>query len=150
MADNSPMTLGSFEELVEAARAQPEGQRFLFVFVKAELPGGSSQAETARFEAGRGGALVPVMYADKGRYEVTDFRSLVAEAEHTGETLGQGEMESDWDIVIVGCLGGFGEREPGATETEQALNELRAAIRTGRSLAAFAAFDRDGTPVNFQ
>ncbi|MDN5863664.1 MAG: ribonucleotide reductase subunit alpha [Gammaproteobacteria bacterium] len=149
MTDDSTLTLDSFEALVEAARAQPEGQRFLFVFLKAELPGGSSDAQAERFEAGEGGALVPVMYADKGRYEVSDFNSLVAEAQHTAETLGQDDMDGAWDIVIVGCLGGFGEREPGALETEQALDELRAAIRTGRSLARFAAFDRDGTPVRF-
>ncbi|HET7268654.1 MAG TPA: ribonucleotide reductase subunit alpha [Oleiagrimonas sp.] len=142
--------LDSFDALVQAARMQPEGQRFLMVFVKTELPSAVNGAQVARFEAGMGGALVPVMYVDKGRYEVNGFDALVAEAEQTGKTLGKDNLSSEWDMVIVGCLGGYGGREPTAADAEQPLQNLLQAIRAGRSLMHLAAFDRNGDPVRFQ
>lgn len=142
--------IDSFDALVQAARMQPEGQRFLMVFVKTILPEAVNQAQVARFEAGMGGALVPVMYVDKGRYEVTDFDSLAAEAGQSGKTLGKHDVSSEWDMVIVGCLGGYGGREPTSAEAEQPLQNLLHAIRAGRSLMHLAAFDRKGHPVSFQ
>lgn len=143
------MMLDSFAGLLTAARQQPEGQRLLMVFVRKVLHEGANPAQQARFAAGLGGALVPVLYVDKGVTEVADFAALVAEAEHTGRLLGKGEPD-DWDMVIVGCLGGYGAREPTSTEAEVALNNLLRTIRTGGSLMHLAAFDRDGDPVRFQ
>lgn len=142
--------LDSFDALVQAARMQPEGQRLLMVFVKSVLPDAVNGAQATRFAAGMGGALVPVMYVDKGRYEVNDFESLVDEAGHTGKTLGKNGPSSDWDMLIVGCLGGYGTREPTTAEAEQPLQNLLHAIRTGRSLMHLAAFDRKGIPIRFQ
>jgi hypothetical protein len=57
--------ISSFDDLLCAARAQPEPQRLLFVFADAVLPDDSSPEQRARFEAGQGGALVPLMFVDK-------------------------------------------------------------------------------------
>lgn len=143
------MMLGSFEDLLQAAREQPEGQRLLLVFVKTTLPDGVNQAQKDRYEQGRGGALVPVMYADKELHEIVDFRSLVAEAQRTGQHLGQG-LGHDWDMVIVGCLGGCGERAPTSIEAQLPLDEMLRVIRFGGSLTHLVGFDRDGTPIQFQ
>lgn len=143
------MQLNSFEALHWAARQQSEGQRFLLVFVRKALPEDANRAQTERFEAGMGGALVPVMYADKALHEVDDFASLVAEAERSGKILGKGQG-ADWDMVIVGCLGGYGEREPSSKEAEQPLKDLVRCIRSGGSLMHLIGFDRDGISVNFQ
>lgn len=143
------MMLESFEGLLQAAREQPEGQRFLFVFVRKTLPDGANAAQIQGFEAGHGGALVPVMYVDKGLGELSDFNALVEEAHGTGETLGKDGVDSGWDMMIVGCLGGYGEREPTPEEAEKPLNDLLRTIRTGGSLMHLVAFDREGHPVSF-
>lgn len=50
------MDISSFDDLLHAARAQPEPQRLLFVFAAAELPDDATPAQRARFAAGQGGA----------------------------------------------------------------------------------------------
>ncbi len=142
------MLLDSFDALLQAANEQPEGQRFLLVFVRIDLPGGANPTQVDRFKQGMGGALVPVLYADKGCAEIENFESLVAEAEQTGEHLGKG-MDTHWDMVIVGCLGGYGAREPTSLEAQLPLDDMVRTIRRGGSLMHLAAFDRDGTPVQF-
>lgn len=142
-------TIDSFDALLQAARSQPEGQRFLLVFVRTELPGGSNPEQVKRFEGGRGGSLMPVMYTDKGCGEITSFTALVAEAEGTGKHLGK-NLDAHWDMVIVGCLGGYGAREPTALEAQLPLDEMLRTIRRGGSLMHLAAFDRQGEPVYFQ
>ena len=67
------MRISTFEDLLTAARQQPEPQRLLFVFATAELPEGSSQQEAEAFEAGHGGALVPLMCASKAPEEIESF-----------------------------------------------------------------------------
>ncbi len=59
------MTISSFDDLLQAARAQPEPQRLLFVFAGVELPDDPTANQRQRFEAGQGGALVPLMCVDK-------------------------------------------------------------------------------------
>ncbi len=55
------MEISTFSDLLSAARAQQEPQRLLFVFTAAELADDSTDEERGRFEAGEGGALVPIM-----------------------------------------------------------------------------------------
>lgn len=140
--------LESFEDLVRVAREQPVRQRFLLVFAKAILPGGAKTDQVERFHAGQGGALVPVMYADKAEYELETFDDLLAEARHTVDTLGNG-VETDWDLVIVGCLDGHGTDEPVQREVDAAFHDLLQALRLGKSLGNLIAFDRTGRPVRF-
>lgn len=140
--------LETFEDLIRAAREQPVRQRLLLVFVKAVLPGGANAEQARRFHARQGGALVPVMYVDKAEHELSTFAALVAEAGHTADTLGTG-VETDWDLVVVGCLDGRGAEEPTEREVDAALHDLLRALRLGHSLARFAAFDRAGRPVGF-
>ena len=54
------MNIEHFDDLLRAARGQPQPQCLLLVFVQVELPEDSSEAERADFEAGQGGALVNV------------------------------------------------------------------------------------------
>ena len=65
------MDISSFDDLLQAARMQPEPQRLLFVFAAVELPDDATPAQRARFEAGQGGALVPLMCVDKRPEEIT-------------------------------------------------------------------------------
>ena len=59
------MTISSFDDLLLQARQQAEPQRLLFVFSGAELPDDATAQQRARFEAGAGGALTPLMCVDK-------------------------------------------------------------------------------------
>jgi hypothetical protein len=133
------MSIAGFEDLLHAAREQPEPQRLLFVFADVELPDDSTPEQRARFHAGQGGALVPLMSVDKKPGELDTFAALVEESRQFGR---------DWAIVFVAGLSGRGGRAPTDTETEQSLQRMIEAIKTG-SFGSFMPFDRSGNPVLF-
>lgn len=144
-------TIETFADLVRVTRSQLERQRFLLVFLRAELPEDARADQVERFASRQGGALAPVMYADKGIFELHDFDDLVMDAQRTMDHLGQGQGDDmRWDIVLVGCLVGSTLAEPTEQAVDDALQDILRAVRTGRSLGHLAAFDRDGTPVSFQ
>lgn len=143
-----PRMLESFDDLIRAAREQDVRQRFILVFVRAVLPESPQAHEVAGFRAGQGGALVPVMYVDKGEHELSDFQSLAQEAEHVTQTLVTGG-DSNWDLVIVGALGGTAVDEPPEADVRKAMHGVLEALRTGDSLSHLIAFDREGHPVRF-
>ena len=104
------MNIASFDDLVRAARAQPEPQRLLFVFAKAELPADSTPQQRADFLAGQGGTLMPLMSVDKTPEELGTFAALVEESHPFGR---------DWAVVFVAGLAGRAGRAPTSTEAEQ-------------------------------
>lgn len=116
------MVISGFQDLLDTARKQPDPQRLLFVFVRAELPEGASAEERRIFENGQGGALTPVMYVDKKTDELQSFAELVEESRHTGQA---------WDMVFVGCLSGQGGREPSDDATQKALETMVKSIQGG-------------------
>lgn len=128
------MTITSFADLLDAARAQPQPQRLLFVLATAELPPESTPEQRRQFEAGHGGVLVPLMCADKTPDEISTFADLVAESR---------DMQRDWSVAFVAALDGRNGRAPTSKEAEAALLRMIEAIKAG-SLAAFMAFDRNG------
>ncbi len=131
------MEISSFEELLRAARGQAEPQRLLFVFAGAELPADSTPEEQARYHAGQGGALTPLMSVDKSPGEVESFAGLAEEARQFGK---------DWAIVFVASLSGRGGRAPSSAEAERSLERMIASIKAG-AIGAFIPFDRNGEPV---
>ena len=133
------MEISSFNDLLLAARAQPEPQRLLFVFTAAELSEDSSPEQRRRFEAGEGGALVPVMSVDKAPDDLADFTSLVAEAR---------QFDKPWTVVFVAAMSGRDGVTPLVVDVELALDRMGEAIKTG-NLSAFIPFDRDGHTIQF-
>jgi len=133
------MYISSFDDLLVAAKQQPEPQRLLFVFTRAELPPGSTAAQRERFLAGEGGALVPVMCVDKAPDELLTFADLVQESHQ----FGQGK---EWHIVFAAAASGSGGRELSSEAVEKALQGMVEAIKAD-SLAAFAPFDKQGQAV---
>lgn len=131
------MGIASFDDLLHEARRQPEPQRLLFVFAAAELPADSTAEERARYEAGEGGALTPLMSVDKPPEEVESFAMLEEEARQFGK---------DWAIVFVACLAGRGGRAPSSAEAGRSLEHMIASIKAG-AIGAFIPFDRNGEPV---
>lgn len=108
------MSISSFDELIRVARQQPEPQRLLFVFTTAELPGDSTPEQRARFEAGEGGALTPLMCVDKTLEELGTFSDLVEESR---------QVLQEWAIVFVAALSGKNGRVPQAEGCRSAVEQ---------------------------
>ncbi|MDD5240996.1 MAG: ribonucleotide reductase subunit alpha [Sulfuricella sp.] len=133
------MNISSYEELLEAARQQPEPQRFLFVFTIPELPEGYTEVQIQRFHAGQGGVLTPKVCTDKAQDELGSFADLVEESRQTGQ---------DWKIVFVACLSGRGGVMPTSEEAQKPLKDMEEAINNG-AVSPFLAYDREGNQVQF-
>ena len=133
------MNIASFDDLLGAARAQAEQQRLLFVFASAVLPDDSTPEQRARFDAGLGGALTPLMFVDKAPEELGTFDALVKESRQFGQ---------DWTIVFVAGLSGHDARAPTGKEADQSLQRMIESIKSG-SFGSFIAFDRQGQPMLF-
>ena len=131
------MHISSFQDLLQAARAQPEPQRLLFVFSGIELPDDATPAQRAGFEAGEGGAIVPLMCVDKALTELQSFSALVAESSLLGQ---------DWRMVFVAALVGNAGQVPSSADAEAPLQRMVEAIQRGAH-EAFIPFDRDGVPL---
>ena len=133
------MNISSFDDLLRAAREQSEPQRLLFVFANAELPDDSTPEQRARFEAGQGGALTPLMSVDKAPEELGSFAALVEESRGFGR---------DWAVVFVASLSGRAGRAPTSEEADRSLHRMIESIKTG-SFGSFIPFDRKGQPMLF-
>jgi len=134
------IAIAGFEDLLQAARAQPEPQRLLFVFTVAVLPEDSTPGERRRFAEGMGGALVPLMCVDKSPEDLGTFAGLAEESRAMGQ---------EWSVVFVAGLAGRGGRAPTSEDSRAPLQRMVDAIKVG-SHASFMAFDRDGGPVQFE
>jgi hypothetical protein len=134
------LNIRTFDDLLRAARRQPEPQRLLFVFAGAELPEGSTPEQRTRFDAGAGGALIPLMCVDKTPDEVGTFSQLVEESRALGP---------EWAIVFVASLAGQRGRAPTSDDAEAPLRSMVASIKGG-SHRSFIPFDRNGQPVLFE
>jgi hypothetical protein len=132
------MDIESFDDLLQAARAQAEPQRLLFVFAGADLPAGASALQRAQFDAGEGGELAPLMCVGKATTELSSFDALAAEAASAGPP---------WTIVFTAALAGRGGLPPSSDDTDAALQHMVDAIKAGR-LDGMLPFTRTGVPVN--
>ncbi|MDN3576423.1 ribonucleotide reductase subunit alpha [Chitinimonas viridis] len=130
------LPINSFSDFLLAAKQQDQPQRLLFVFARAELPEQASLEERARFDAGQGGTLAPLMCVDKLPEEIGDFVQLRTESEQMGPS---------WQLLFAASLAGRGGKAPGSAEAEPHLNRMIEAIKQGR-VQQLLAFDRQGEP----
>ena len=131
------MNTAHFNDLLAAARQQPEPQRLLFVFAAAELPEGSSPEQAARFEAGQGGALVPLMCVDKTPEEVASFSALAEESRQFGQP---------WALLFVASLPGSVGCTPSSQDADAPLQRMVEDIKRG-ALGNYLPFNTRGEPV---
>ena len=131
------MHIQSFDDLLQAARAQGEPQQLLFVFAGAKLPDNASAAQRAQFEAGEGGALAPLMCVDKLASDLADFDALASEAAQAGPP---------WAIVFTAALSGRNGLQASSADTDAALQRMVDAVKSGR-LDGLLPFNRAGLPV---
>ena len=131
------MEISCFDDLLQAARAQAESQRLLFVFVGVELPDEATPAQRERFAQGEGGALVPQMCVDKAPDELASFDALVQEAAQFGK---------DWTLVFAAAMSGTLNRAPTSGDAALPLESMVDAIKRGVH-AGLIPFDRTGHAV---
>jgi hypothetical protein len=128
-----------FQQLLQAALAQPEPQRLLFVFAAAELPDDASPEQRRRFAAGEGGALVPLACVDKDPTDLTSWEALVAESRLASPP---------WQVVFIAGLAGQAGRVPSTQAIDSALQAMVQNVRQGH-FAGYLALDPDGAPLAF-
>jgi hypothetical protein len=131
--------ISSFAGLLLAAAAQPQPQRLLFMFARAELPPGGSITEKQHFESHQGGALTAVMCVDKLSDEVPDFAHLAAESVHTGKA---------WDVVFVTTMAGRNGIAPTSEEASRPLDMMVQSLRNG-NISHYLAFNQAGELLHF-
>jgi len=129
--------ISNFDELLQAARTQPTAQRLLLVFAGAELPQDADAAQRAQYQAGHGGALVPLMCVDKAVEEVASFAALAQEATQFGPP---------WAMVFAAALSGQGRQAPSAEDAAPVLQHMVEAIQRGE-IAAYIPFNPQGEAV---
>ena len=128
-----------FELLLQAAAAQPEPQRLLFVFAAAELPTDATPAQRAAFEAGHGGALTPLACVDKAVDDLASFAALVAESR---------QASPPWQVVFIAGLAGMGGKPPPSALVDSALHTMVENIRASR-FGGYLALGPTGEPLSF-
>lgn len=128
-----------FQQLLQAAAAQPDPQRLLFVFTAAGLPEDATPEQQARFAAGEGGSLTPLACVDRRLDELTSFEALVDEARTACPP---------WDLVFVAGLSGQGGQPPTDAQVDAAIAAMVEGVRTGR-LETYLALDSAGEAVAF-
>ena len=131
------MDISHFNDLLAAARHQPDTQRLLLVFAGASLPADATPDQRRTFEAGESGELSPLMCVDKDPAELTDFAALCEEAAAMGQP---------WVLVFAAALSGKGRMAPAAAQVEAALQRMVEAVKVGQ-LQGLIPFDRQGEAV---
>lgn len=129
------MAIASFNDLLNEARQQPDSQRLLFVFTRAELPDHPSEEQRLHFKQGKGGVLIPMLCVDKPPEELINMKKLLEESRATG---------IEWDIVFVAAM-----TDLGTENAERQLDHMVEAIKMG-NIEAYLTFDQDGEIVSFQ
>lgn len=126
-----------FEQLLQAAAAQAEPQRLLFVFTQAELPENPTPEQRERFKAGSGGALKPLACVDKSPAELSTFEALVDESRHACPP---------WQVLFIAALAGQEGRPPSTALVDSALHAMVEAVKAGR-FAGYMALAPNGEPI---
>ena len=133
------MDISSFDDLLRAARLQPQPQRLLFVFAGAGVPDDCTPEQRARFVEGSGGELTPLYAVDKAPEALESFAALARESQQFG---------SGWSIVFAASLSGRGDRAPTDDAAGRSLDLMVERIKRGE-IDALIPFDRQGQPVRF-
>ncbi|WP_341501264.1 hypothetical protein [Gallaecimonas sp. GXIMD4217] len=122
--------ISQFNDLLGYAKEQPDPQRLLLLFAKAEQSNKSKK--NAR------GTLTPTMCVDKLPEEIADFDSLCREADG---------ISRDWDFIFIASLAGAMGRAPSPEDAEPYLNKMTNDLMTGQNIAQYVIFDRQQNPI---
>ena len=133
------MSTPAFDQLLSAARSQPDAQVLLFVFASCDLPGNATPAQRTRFEQGRGGTLTPLMCVEKALDELSTFDALVEESRSVGPP---------WEVVFAAGLGGQGDQAPAPQAVDATLHTMVEQVKQG-AVDRMLALSRTGETLAF-
>lgn len=133
------MDITCFDDLLQAARLQPEPQRLLFVFAASTVPDDATPEQKASHDRGEGGELTPILCVDKTPGELGSFDALAEESRRTGQ---------DWHVVFVAAMADQSAYLPDNKDVDQAFQRMTQMIKYG-TIGALLAFDRAGEPIVF-
>lgn len=133
------MDITCFDDLLQAARLQPEPQRLLFVFAASGVPSDATAAQKDSHARGEGGELTPILCVDKTPDELRDFVSLVQESRQTGQ---------DWQVMFVAAIADQSAYLPDNKDVDLAFQRMTQMIKYG-TIGSLLAFDRQGDPLVF-
>jgi len=127
------MEIKNFDDLIVAAAQQPDSQRLLMLYAKADMVDEKSNGEQP------GGTITPVMCVDKTPEEISSFASLVEEAD---------AINKNWDFIFVAGMSGQNGNAPTSEEAEPILTEMTNALANGyMKMDNFLIFDREQAPI---
>ena len=124
--------LSNFSTLLEMANEQPDPQRLLFLFASAKTTNKSRKQDDKK------GTIEPTMVVDKLPEEITNFSSLVNEADG---------IDKNWDFVFIASLGGEKRKAPSSEDAEPYLNKMTNDVMTGSNIMQYVVFDRKENPI---
>lgn len=122
------MSIKNFDDLLKLAKSDPLSQRLLFLFAKATPMEMSFKADH------KSGTITPVMCVDKLPSELTDFKSLISEAD---------SINTNWDFILMAGLSGANGVAPTSLEAGPHLSKMSNFLANGGDLSRYAIFDRE-------
>jgi hypothetical protein len=121
----------AFETLLAQSKEQQSADVLLLLFANA-------QSESSGSGKKHSGTIRPVMCVDKSPKHIESFASLVKEADG---------INKEWNFLLVTSLGTPTGEAPAEDVIENNLNKMVYDVENGASLAKYAIFDRDQSPV---
>jgi hypothetical protein len=124
-----------FAELLSKTAEQAEPQRLLFLFADTDV----KKAKKSKHH--QKGTITPTMCVDKLPEELTDFSTLVKEAD---------SISKDWDFIFIAGLSGQNGSAPSEDDAEPYLNKMTNDISSGADLSRYIILDRKEQAIELQ
>ncbi|WP_293746498.1 ribonucleotide reductase subunit alpha [uncultured Paraglaciecola sp.] len=124
--------ISMFSDLLEMANEQTAPQRLLFLFAATEESNKSKKRDDKK------GTITPTMVVDKLPSELTDFTTLVNEAD---------SINKEWNFVFIASLSGDHNTAPSSEHAEPFLDTMTTDITSGNNINRYVVFDRQENPI---
>jgi hypothetical protein len=124
--------ISMFSDLLEMANEQTAPQRLLFLFAATEESNKSKKRDDKK------GTITPTMVVDKLPSELTDFTTLVNEAD---------SINKEWNFVFIASLSGDHNTPPSSEHAEPFLDTMTTDITSGNNINRYVVFDRQENPI---
>lgn len=126
---------GLFSDLLSKTAEQSEPQRLLFLFADTE------EKNPKKSKHHKKGTITPTMCVDRLPDELTDFDSLVKEADG---------VSKNWDFIFIAGLSGQNGKAPSEDDAEPYLNKMTNDISSGADLSRYVILDRQQQAIELQ
>lgn len=124
--------ISMFSDLLDMTQEQTMPQRLLFLFAATQ------ESNKSRKQKDKKGTITPTMVVDKLPSELSDFQSLVKEAD---------SINKNWDFVFIASLSGDHNGPPSSEHAEPFLDKMTNDITIGNSIHRYVVFDRQENPI---